>query len=67
VISSKNQIKSTESIVKAETGKNGSKGEIYLQHINDSVMHNQQTIADSFNDYFICYCEKIIITLIQHS
>jgi hypothetical protein len=37
ILNSKNHIKRTVSSVKAETGKNGSKREIYLLHINGNT------------------------------
>jgi hypothetical protein len=42
-----------------ETGKSESKQGIHLLNINGIITHNLQTIADSFNDYFLTVADKV--------
>ena len=47
-------------IVKSETGKKIGTEEISSLNINGKLIQNQQTIADSFNEYFSTTAEKLI-------
>ena len=51
-----NKTRTTWNTVKSETGKE----EISLLNINGKQIQNQQTIADSFNDYFLTTAEKLM-------
>jgi hypothetical protein len=55
-----NKTRTTWNISKSETGKERGKEEISLLNINGKQIQNQQTIANSFNDYFLTTEEKLM-------
>ena len=60
ILTSYNKTRTTWNIVKSETGKKRGKEEISLMHIDGKFKRNQQTIANSFNDYFLTIAEKLM-------
>jgi len=60
ILTSYNKTRTTWNIVKSETGKRRGNEEISLLHINGKLIQNQQTIANSFNDYFLTIEEKLM-------
>jgi len=60
ILTSHNKTKTAWNIVKTETGKKLRKEEVASLKINDELMHNQQVIANSFNDYFLNTAEKLM-------
>jgi len=58
ILTSYNKTSTTWNIVKSETGKKRGREEISLLNINGKQIQNQQTIANSFNDYFLTTAEK---------
>jgi len=59
ILTSYNKTRTTWNIVKSETGKKRGKEEISLLNINGKLIQNQQTTANSFNDYFSTTAEKL--------
>ena len=59
ILTSYNKTKTIWNIVKSKTGKNRGKEEISLLNINGKLTQNQQTTANSFNDYFSTTAEKL--------
>jgi hypothetical protein len=60
ILNSKNKMKTTWNINKLETGKKSSKRGVHFLNINGKLTDNQQTIANSFNNYFLTIADKII-------
>jgi len=52
ILTSYNKTRTTWNIVKSKTGGKKGKEKISLLNINDKLIQNQQTTANSFNDYF---------------
>ena len=51
-VTSQNKIRTTWNIVRSDTGKKIGKEDITSLNINGMLIQNQQTIANSFNNYF---------------
>jgi cell division protein FtsI/penicillin-binding protein 2 len=60
ILTSHNKVITTWNIVKSETGKNRGLEEISLLNIKGKLIQNQQTIANSCNDYFSSAAEKLM-------
>ena len=60
ILTSYNKTRTIWNIVKSKTGKNRGKEEISLLNINGKLTQNQQTTANSFNDYFSTTAEELI-------
>ena len=57
---SNNKIKTTWDIIKTETCENHSNKRTQLINIHGKLITNQQSIANSFNNYFLTVADKII-------
>jgi len=60
ILISSNKTRTTWNTVKSKTGKKRGKEEISLLNINGKLIKNQQTIANSFNNYFSTTAEKLM-------
>ena len=60
ILTSHNKTKTVWNIVKTETGKKLRKEEVASLKINGELIHNQQVISNSFNDYFLNTAEKLM-------
>jgi hypothetical protein len=60
ILNSKNKTKNTWNIVKTKTIKNERKEGMHLLNINVVITHNLQTIADSFNVYFLITAVEVM-------
>ena len=60
---SSNKIKTTWDIIKMETCKNHTNKGTQLININGNLITNQQSIANSFNNYFLSVADKITSNL----
>jgi len=58
-LTSYNKTRTTCSTVKCETRKKWGKEEISLLNVNGKLIWNQETTANSFNDYFLTIAEKL--------
>jgi len=56
---SNNEIKTTWDIIKIETCKNHTNKSTQLINIDGNLITNQQSIADSFNNYFLTVADRI--------
>jgi len=56
---SNNKIKTTLNIIKMETCKNHTNEGIQLKNIDGKLITNQQSIANSVNNYFLTVADKI--------
>jgi hypothetical protein len=59
ITKSKNKMKTTWNIIQKGTGKKIKEDEIKSLRINNIIVHNQVSIANAFNDYFLNVAEKI--------
>ena len=59
ILTSYNKTRTTWNIVKSETGEKRGKEEISLLNVNGKFIRNQQTTANSFNDYFLTIAKKL--------
>jgi hypothetical protein len=59
IINSNNAIKTTWKIIKLETDRKANNDNIHSLNIEGRVINNQQTIADTFNNYFLSIAEEI--------
>jgi len=60
ILTSQNKTRTTWNIVRSETGKKTEKEDITSLSINGTLIQNQQTIANFFNNYFATVAEKLI-------
>ena len=60
---SNNKIKTTRDIIKTETCKNHTNKGTQLIHIDSKLITNQQSIANSFNNYYLTVADKIICNI----
>jgi vancomycin resistance protein YoaR len=60
ILTSQNKTRTTWNIVRSETRKKIGKEDITLLKIYGMLTHNQQTTADSFNNYFSTVTEKLM-------
>jgi len=59
VSKSNNKIKTTRDIIKVETCKNHTNKGTKLVNIDGKLINNQQSIANTFNNYFLTVADKI--------
>jgi len=52
-------VKTTWGIINEESGKNKKRGEIQALKVEGKEITDQQTIAETFNDYFIAIAENV--------
>ena len=62
ILTSQNKTRTTWNTVRSETGKKTKKEDITSLSINGMLIQNQQTIANSFNNYFSTVAEKLMET-----
>jgi hypothetical protein len=62
ILNSQNKTKTIWNIVRSETGKITKREDITSLSINGMLIQNQQTIANSFNNYFSIVAEKLMET-----
>jgi hypothetical protein len=61
VINLNNTITSRWEIIKLEMVRKVSNDNIHSLNVEDRVINNQQTIADTFHNYFLSIAEKIYV------
>jgi hypothetical protein len=59
ILNSHNKVKTTWGIINKESGKNKKRGEIQALNIEGKKITDQQTIAETFNEYFIAIAENV--------
>jgi len=59
ILTSYNETRTTWNIVKSKTRKKRGKEKISLLNLNGKLIQNQQTVANSVNDYFLKTAEKL--------
>ena len=58
VINSHNKVKTTWDIINKESGRNKRRSEIQALNIERRKITDQQTIAETFNEYFVAIAEN---------
>jgi len=58
ILNSHNQVKTTWGIMNKESGRNEKKREIRAENVEGRKITDQQTIAETFNEYVVCYRRK---------
>ena len=59
ILNSHNKVKTTWGIINRESGNNKNRGEIQALKVEGKEITDQQTIAETFNEYFIAIAENV--------
>jgi len=59
ILNSHNKVKTTWGIINKESGKNKKRSEIQALNVEGKNITDQQTIAETFNEYFIAIAENV--------
>ena len=59
ILNSHNKVKTTWGIINKESGKNEKRSEIQSLNIEGKKITDQQTIAETFNEYFVAIAENV--------
>jgi len=59
ILNSHNKVKTTWGIINKESGRNEKRSEIQSLNIEGKKITDQQTIAETFNEYFVAIAENV--------
>ena len=59
ILNSHNKVKTTWGIINKESGRNKKRNEIQAIRVEDKKIIDQQTIAETFNEYFVAIAENV--------
>jgi hypothetical protein len=59
ILNSHNKIKTTWNIINTESGRNKNRNDIQALNVEGKKIIDQQSIAETFNEYFVTIAERI--------